>query len=152
LDCAGHPLPPEWPGELYIGGAGVADGYLHQPEQTAESFVANRFGGSESLLYRTGDLAIRHQDGNLVWLGRKDNQIKIRGYRVEPEEIERTLMSHTSVREAAVILDDGRLQQSRSPDALAKALIQYEGGKELLNDIESLSEIAIHDALRKRED
>lgn len=94
------------PGELYIGGAGLARGYLNQPELTATRFIYNSFAGHSARLYKTGDLGRYLEDGNIEFLGRVDNQVKIRGYRIELEEIEAVLAQHQSVRQAVVILQE----------------------------------------------
>jgi amino acid adenylation domain-containing protein len=95
-------LPPGTEGELYIGGAGVARGYLGRPELTADRFLLNPYGSGQ--LYRTGDRARWRDDGELEFLGRVDNQIKIRGVRVEPGEIEATLSSLHEIKTAVVQL------------------------------------------------
>lgn len=102
LDENRRPVPDGQPGEVYIGGVGVADGYLGRPELTAERFVTG-VPGTEGRLYRTGDLARRHADGALEFLGRIDHQVKIRGVRVETGEIEATALRCPGVRQAAVV-------------------------------------------------
>ena len=101
LDVRQQPLPLGVVGELYIGGAGVAKGYLNQPQLTAEKFIPNPFG--EGLLYRTGDLASWQPDGTLLYQGRNDRQIKIRGFRIEPGEIETCLAAFPGVKDAVVL-------------------------------------------------
>lgn len=91
------------PGEIHLGGPSLSSGYLGQPEQTARAFVSHAHVGDGQRLYRTGDLARYRADGRLDFLGRRDHQIKIRGYRVEQGEIERVLRSHSEVREVAVV-------------------------------------------------
>jgi amino acid adenylation domain-containing protein len=106
LDHAGRPAPLGVTGELYIGGDGVGRGYLNQPELTAERFVANPFGAGQ--LYRSGDLARWLEDGSIEFMGRNDQQVKLRGYRIEPGEIEVRLQACAGVRAALVLArDDG---------------------------------------------
>ncbi|MEU6745812.1 non-ribosomal peptide synthetase [Spirillospora sp. NPDC046719] len=103
LDDLLRPCPPGRPGELYIGGSGLARCYLGDPVRTAERFVASPFGTGERL-YRTGDRGLRRDDGALMFLGRHDRQVKLRGIRVELSEIENALVRHPSVVNAAVVL------------------------------------------------
>jgi amino acid adenylation domain-containing protein len=105
LDPEQHLVPVGVSGELFIGGAGLAHGYLHRPELTAERFVRHSFErGTQTRLYRTGDLARYRADGMLEILGRLDYQVKLRGLRIEPGEIEATLEHHRAVRQALVVL------------------------------------------------
>ncbi|CCF69486.1 amino acid adenylation domain protein [Xanthomonas citri pv. punicae str. LMG 859] len=105
LDAHGTPLPIGVAGELYIGGDGVALGYLHQPTLTAERFIADRFSGkADARLYRSGDLVRWRADGVLEYLGRTDGQVKVRGFRVELGEIASALQTHPAVAIAAVAI------------------------------------------------
>jgi acyl-coenzyme A synthetase/AMP-(fatty) acid ligase/acyl carrier protein len=104
LDGNLKPVPIGVPGEICIGGAGVAAGYLNQPQQTAERFIPNPYSPQISEnLYRTGDLARFLHDGNIEFLGRIDHQLKIRGFRVEPAEIESVLRKHPGVQQGLVM-------------------------------------------------
>jgi amino acid adenylation domain-containing protein len=111
LDAKQRLVPSGVVGELYVAGACLAQGYIHQPELTRERFISASLAEGISLrLYRTGDLARYGQDGNIDYLGRNDQQIKLRGYRIEPAEIELCLNQHPAVSEAAVTVhadDDG---------------------------------------------
>jgi amino acid adenylation domain-containing protein len=103
-----EPVAPGTPGELWIGGAGLARGYLGRPEQTADRFRPDPFAPAPGgRLYRTGDVARWRLDRSLDYLGRSDDQVKIRGYRIEPAEIEAALTRHPGVREAAVVVHRG---------------------------------------------
>ena len=105
LDPNREPTPVGVPGELYLGGDGLAIGYLNRPELNAEKFVANPFSENpQSRLYRTGDLARFREDGVVEFLGRTDDQVKIRGFRIELGEIEAVLSGQTEVRETAVMV------------------------------------------------
>lgn len=111
LDQAGHPVPPGVPGELYIGGDGVARGYHNRPDLTAERFLPNPF--TPGRFYRTGDLARHTADGTLHFLGRSDHQVKVRGYRIELGEIEARIASFPGVAEVVVMAREDRADDVR---------------------------------------
>ncbi|KAK3806970.1 MAG: Non-ribosomal peptide synthetase module [Benniella sp.] len=117
LDRHGQPVPLGAIGEMYVGGIGVARGYLNRSELTAERFLLDPFaGGVDARMYRTGDLARYLPDGNIVFLGRNDDQVKIRGFRIELGEIESHLSEHPLVQKAAVLA---------SGEGAAKRLVAY---------------------------
>jgi amino acid adenylation domain-containing protein len=107
-----EPMPVGLAGEIYIGGDGVARGYLDRPELTAQRFLANPFKPG-TRLYRTGDLGRYRADGAIEFLGRGDGQVKIRGYRIELGEIEHALSTHPDVREAVVVAREAKVGDKR---------------------------------------
>lgn len=139
LDRAGHPVPAGIVGELCIGGSGVAHGYLRRDALTSEKFTGDPFTVDDAArLYRSGDLARWRPDGELLYVGRNDDQIKLRGFRIEPGEIEAQLRAAPNVREAVVLVREdvpgdrrlvayvscARPQQSTLADALRARLQQ----------------------------
>ena len=118
LDARQQPVPLGVAGEIYIGGIGVGRGYLHQPERTAEKFIADVFHPStQGRLYKTGDVGRWRSDGALEYLGRNDHQVKIRGFRIELGEIESNLRAHGDVKDVVVI--------AREPIGGEKYLVAY---------------------------
>jgi amino acid adenylation domain-containing protein len=125
LDSAGQPAPIGVSGELYLGGEGLARGYLNRPDLTAQRFVPDLFAAEPGeRLYRTGDLVRYWPDGELEYLTRVDHQVKVRGYRIEPGEIEVALLRHRAIRQAAVVVQEGRGGERRLVACLAAEAAQ----------------------------
>ncbi|MBG1267392.1 non-ribosomal peptide synthetase/type I polyketide synthase [Nostoc sp. WHI] len=131
LDSALQPVPIGVLGELYIGGAGLAHGYLNRPDLTQERFIANPLSNEPtSRLYKTGDLARFLADGNIEFLGRIDNQVKIRGFRIELAEIEAVLRQHPTVSQTVVIAREDIPSDSCTDRSRSKRLVAYVVGNQ----------------------
>src|SRR5262245_12217195 len=133
LDAYHNPVPIGVVGEIYIGGDGVARGYLNRPELTAERFISHSFDGKpEQRLYKTGDLARYLPDGNIEFIGRAHNQVKVRGYRIELGEIEAVLSRHPGVLEAVVVARED------APDRRLVVYVVYRQGVDIsMNELRS---------------
>lgn len=135
LDAQLAQVPAGVPGEIYIGGPGVARGYHRRPEVSAERFLPDPFAGQTgSRMYRSGDLARYREGGTLEFLGRVDHQVKIRGHRIEPGEIEARLLSHPDVQEAVVLA-----REDRPGDRRLVAYLVFREGTEASRDPDTKS-------------
>jgi natural product biosynthesis luciferase-like monooxygenase protein len=138
LDQFRRPVPVGMPGELFIGGEGVARGYWNRPELTSERFLADPFAGGDARMYATGDLAKLRPDGNVDFIGRADFQVKVRGYRIELGEIESLLEAQAGIKQAAVVV--------RAEDAADLRLVAYVVG----NHGATLQQAELRAALRAK--
>ncbi len=130
VDDLGQPVPIGVVGELWLGGAGLARGYLHRPDLTAERFIRDPFSSdADARVYRTGDRVRWRADGRLEYLGRRDHQVKLRGFRIELGEIEAVLRGHADVRDVVVIIRDERIVAYIAGTADAAALREHVRGR-----------------------
>ena len=144
LDKNLQPVPIGVTGQIHVGGHGLARGYLGQPGLTAEKFIPNPFSPTEgSRLYSTGDLARYKSDGQIEFLGRIDEQVKVRGHRIEVGEIEAALMSHPQVREAVVIAREGGEGEKR----LVAYVVAGEQGRASVNELRAYLKERLPEAL-----
>jgi amino acid adenylation domain-containing protein len=142
VDQYWNPVPVGIAGELYIGGAGLADGYLNQPAETAERFVPNPFSTTPGArLYQTGDLARYLPDGNIEFLGRVDHQVKLRGFRVDLGEIEVLLAKHRGVHQAIVVVRQDTINDQR----LVAYVVVSDGKVPFQDDLRSFLKQALPD-------
>ncbi|MBI4781728.1 MAG: amino acid adenylation domain-containing protein [Oscillatoriophycideae cyanobacterium NC_groundwater_1537_Pr4_S-0.65um_50_18] len=132
-----YPVPIGVPGELYIGGQGLAQAYLNRPDLTAERFIEYIVGDRKTRLYKTGDLARYQSDGTIEYLGRIDHQVKIRGFRIELGEVETALSQHPNVRESIVIAREEANQDSLD----SQRLIAYVVSRHLKGSTHLVSEL-----------
>jgi amino acid adenylation domain-containing protein len=137
LDCELAPVPVGVVGEVYIGGAGLARGYLGRPAMTAGRFLPDPFAGPGARMYRSGDLARFRPDGTIDYIGRADGQVKIRGFRVEPGEVEAVLQQIDGVREAAVLV--------RGDAPADRHLVGYVAGDATVEEVRERSRLRLPD-------
>ncbi len=135
LDTEMAPVPIGSVGEIYLGGAGLARGYLRRPSLTGERFVPSPFGPAGARLYRTGDLGRHRRDGTLVFLGRLDHQVKVRGFRIELGEIEATSLRHPGVRECVVVAAEDGSGEKRLVAYFAPAEVSTQLLREALQSV-----------------